>query len=103
MSGSTQATFGSIIAAIIGVINSLVWLLSGIALLIFMWGMVRLVSHGADQKAYKEGKQLVLWGIISLFVIFSLAGIIQAMCANLLSNANACGIPQPINRDNIPT
>ena len=98
MFGTTQSTFSTVVFGLVGVINLLTWLLSGIALLIFLWGVVRFISHGADKDAYKEGKQLMFWGILALFIIFSLTAILYMMCGALLGNSSYC-----INTANIPT
>ncbi len=94
MFGTTHSTFSSIIFGIVEVMNSLVWLLSGIAILIFFWGLVRYISNSSGPKGQQEGRQLIVWGLISLFIIFSLGGILKLMCISFLGNAN-CTNPKP--------
>lgn len=89
MFGSTGATFSSIIDSFVGnIVTPLTWLLSGIAMVVFLFGLVRYVMHGADSKAHQEAIQLIIWGLLGLFVIFSLGAILALMCTTLLGAGN---------------
>jgi len=47
------------------------------ALLIFLWGLMRFIFRvGGDEKAVTEGKNIMIWGVVSLFVMVSIWGII---------------------------
>ncbi|MEK7185719.1 MAG: pilin [Patescibacteria group bacterium] len=60
------------------VINTLLAILVALALLYFMWGLARMIFRVAgDEKAIEEGKRIMLWGIISLFVMVSVWGIVN--------------------------
>lgn len=50
-------------------------LLIGIGLLAFLWGLVKFIFAGAEAK--EEGKSLMIWGLVALFVMVSVWGIIQ--------------------------
>ncbi len=51
-------------------------LVFALALLYFFWGMGQFILKSGDSKLREEGKQRMIWGIIALFVIFSIFGII---------------------------
>lgn len=60
------------------VINTLLVILVALALLYFMWGLAKMIFRVAgDEKAIEEGKRIMLWGIISLFVMVSVWGIVN--------------------------
>ncbi|MBX4206553.1 hypothetical protein KW784_02085 [Candidatus Parcubacteria bacterium] len=46
-----------------------------LALLAFFYGLVKLIWGGAE--AVKEGKSLMLWGIVALFVMVSVWGLVR--------------------------
>ncbi|OHA94715.1 MAG: hypothetical protein A3C62_00100 [Candidatus Zambryskibacteria bacterium RIFCSPHIGHO2_02_FULL_39_16] len=49
----------------------------GFALLAFFWGLAKFIFRvGGDEKAVEEGKNLMIWGVIALFVMISIWGII---------------------------
>jgi hypothetical protein len=54
-----------------------------LSLTYFFWGMVQFISHSGDQKFREEGKNKMLWGVIALFVMFSVYGIIKFIGQNL--------------------
>ncbi len=52
-----------------------VWL----AFIYFFWGVGQFILHSDDQKAREEGKQKMIWGVIALFVIVAIMGILRAI------------------------
>ncbi len=57
-------------------INLTIPIVFGIALIFFFWGMAQFILHADDKDAREEGKQRMLWGIVALFVIVSIYGIL---------------------------
>ncbi|MEK7194352.1 MAG: hypothetical protein AAB660_01520 [Patescibacteria group bacterium] len=51
--------------------------LFSLATLIFVWGIVKFIAKSGDTKSHEEGKSLMIWGLISLFVMLSFVGIIR--------------------------
>ena len=45
-------------------------IVAAIALLAFFWGLVKFIAGAGNEDKRTEGKQVMLWGIISLFVLF---------------------------------
>lgn len=46
-----------------------------IALLVFFWGIVKMIMGGA--KGVEDGKQMMIWGLVALFVMVSVWGIVR--------------------------
>ena len=88
MLGSTSATFATVVAGILKTMNSLVWLLSGVAMAIFMWGMMLYIYNSSDSKQHKKGADFITWGIIALFIIFSLSGILKLACTSFFGDGS---------------
>lgn len=77
---SAQLTgLGQLITATGGLINPLIAILVGVALLVFFWGLVKFVFRlgGDGEKAVDDGKRVMKWGLIALFVMVSVWGIIE--------------------------
>ena len=87
MFGTTGATFSSVVASILGIFYLLEWLLSGMALIIFFVGLVKFIGSAGSTKSQKEGYVLMVWGLIALFVIFSIQGILWLMCGFVANGA----------------
>lgn len=68
-----------------------------LCLLYFFWGVTQYIRSGAGgDKAVEEGRKVMVWGIVGMFVAFSIWGIITFIQTEL-------GIPaiQNINKQNI--
>ena len=69
--------FKGLIYLFIDLINTALPVLSGMALLLFIWGLVKFLTKAGDVKSHEDGKALMKWGIIALFVMVSFMGIIK--------------------------
>ena len=58
-------------------------LMVGIALLVFLWGLVRFLAKGGDSKAVEDGRRLMIWGVVALFVMVSVWGLVGFIQRNL--------------------
>ncbi len=75
-------SFADVVAYVIGTINSIVVVLSGLALLLFLWGAFKYVyTAGA-----KKNRKAIIWSLIALFVLFSIWGILRLACTSLLGS-----------------
>ena len=53
-------------------------LFMAVALLVFLWGLARFIFKvGGDEKAVEEGRNIMIWGLLALFVMVSIWGIIS--------------------------
>ena len=55
----------------------------GLALLFFFYGIAKFVLHAGDEKKIEEGKNLMIYGTIAMFVLVSVYGIIKTIGGNL--------------------
>ena len=58
-------------------VNRATPILAGLALLVFFWGMVKFIFNAGDEEKRKQGKMVMGWGIIALFVVVSIWGIVR--------------------------
>lgn len=61
----------------------------GLALLYFFWGIATFILNAGDAKLREEGKQRMIWGVIAMFVLVSIFGIINYL--GILTGINPCG------------
>ena len=80
-------------------IGSLVTLVVGVAVLVFIWGLVVFISKSNDETGRAEGKQRMIWGIIAIFVMVSVWGIVILISDSFLgegsSTTNGNALPPP--------
>lgn len=51
-------------------------LLGAIAFLIFVWGVARFIKSAGSEKEIKDSKNLLIWGVVGLFILITIWGII---------------------------
>jgi hypothetical protein len=77
-------TFMDIVNIFIDLILMTIPVVASLALLVFFWGLVKFIWNvSGDEKAITEGKSLMIWGIIALFVLVSIWGILRFMSAEV--------------------
>ena len=50
-----------------------------LATVVFIWGIVKFIAAANDPKKAKEGKQLIMWGIIGLFMVVAMWGLVEVI------------------------
>ena len=61
------------------VIDSAVPVLVALALALFIWGLVVFIANSGSDNKRDEGKSRMVWGVIALFVIVSVWGIVEIL------------------------
>lgn len=75
---------GEFITAVGNLVERLIIVVAGLGLLAFMWGLARFIfAVGGDPKAVDNGKVLMKWGLVALFVMVSVWGIIHLIRAEI--------------------
>jgi len=62
------------------IINPIIYLLVGIATVVFLYGMVEFVAGADNDQKIAAGKRHIVWGLIGLFVALGVFGIIELIC-----------------------
>lgn len=81
----------SLIGAVAAIIGTLVPILVSLALVVFLWGLVKYLWGGGSKPDIEGAKKLMKWGLITLFVMVSVWGIIDLMQSAFGINKNAQG------------
>lgn len=75
---------------IVSVAGSALVALMGVALVVLLWGGVVFVQASGDEKGRAAGRSRMIWGIVGLFVLSTLWGIVQ-----ILQNITDTASPPP--------
>ncbi|MFH1608852.1 MAG: hypothetical protein ABH951_02425 [Patescibacteria group bacterium] len=59
--------------------KSVIPLIIGLAVVLFIWGVVQYVINTEDEAKKKKGKQFMIWGIIALTVMVSVWGLVSIL------------------------
>lgn len=64
-------------------------ILAALALLIFFWGLVKYIAKADDPKEKEAGKNTMIWGVVALFVMFSVFGLVRFLQSSFgITNQN---------------
>jgi hypothetical protein len=69
-------------------------LLGAIAFLVFAWGVARYIKSAGSEKEVKDSKNLLIWGVIGLFILIAIWGIIAFLQGEFGFGGGVFGIPQ---------
>jgi hypothetical protein len=72
----TRSSITGFLADVQAILNTLLPILVTIAVLAFFWGLAKFIFAAGDESAKAAGKNIMIWGIIALFIIVSIWGII---------------------------
>lgn len=84
--------FIGIVCFLMDYVNQIVIILAGLSLLVFVWGVAKFILSAGDEKKVTEGKILMFWGVIALFVMVSVWGIIQLFYSDVFGGN--IGVPK---------
>ncbi len=105
-----QPAFSSLftsLTSLIGIINNLVIpLIIGIAIVAFMYGLIKYVTSGADETARTEARNTIVTGIIVIVVMVSVYGLVRFVLntfgLDALNNQGITSIPRVPTLQNQP-
>src|SRR6185295_40902 len=72
-------TLGNVIAKIGGLIAQATPVVVALALLGFFWGLAIYIFNQSNEKKKGEGRNIMIWGILALFIMLSVFGIISVL------------------------
>ena len=78
-------------------INTLIPIVFALALLFFLWGLARYIFAAGNEEAKESGKRIMIWGIIALFIMASVWGIVAFLQDLFGVTETTIDIPQSPN------
>jgi cbb3-type cytochrome oxidase subunit 3 len=85
--------FAEFVCFLISIVQLLIPLLAALALLLFFYGIVVFIYKAGHGDELTNAKNTLFWGIIALFVMVSLWGIVSYLSGDLFGTTNI-GIPR---------
>ena len=87
--------FASFVGLVIKILSLLIPIVISLALLAFLWGITVFILNAGDAQKRSEGKQIMIWGIIALFVMLSVWGLVRLLQSTFqLQSSVAPPVPQ---------
>lgn len=80
---AVPVTFKFVVNVVIGLINTAIPFLIGVAFLLVVWGIFKYVAAGGDNEKIAEGRRVIIWGVLTLFIMLSFWGLVTVVCTSL--------------------
>jgi len=91
-------TLLNILALFNTILNALIGLFITLAIVVFFWGLIQYLWKTGPEEAHK-GISLMLWGVIAIFVMVSIWGIIRLLQSTFRVTSTEPVIPKTIQLD----
>ena len=63
------------------IIDPVIGLLFALATVFFLWGVIQyVIGSQGDETKLKKGRQVMVWGIVGMFIMASAWGIVKILC-----------------------
>ncbi len=85
----------NLVVSLRGIVDILIPLAFAIALLFFFWGLALYILNAGNEEKREQGKNIMIWGIVALFIMASIWGIVAFI-------GSALGIGQGQDIGNVP-
>jgi hypothetical protein len=86
--------FDTLFRQVYDVVDNLIPILIGIALLVFLWGLVTYIAKAGNEEARKQARKFIVWGIIIMFVIMTVWGLVALL--QYIFGIDDSGIAPPV-------
>lgn len=72
-------TFKGIFTNLTTIAKAIIPMLMVLATALFLWGVIKFIAHADNEDARSEGRWFMLWGIIGLFFMVAVWGIVNVL------------------------
>jgi hypothetical protein len=88
-SGVPKLSLEGVVMWLVGIMNQLVYVILGAALVMFLYGILKLsFIDGEKAEARAQARKFMVWGIVSLFVMVSVWGLVRILQFSLFGSGN---------------
>lgn len=84
----------SLVDEMIRIIEYVIPLLIAVAVVIFLYGVVKYITAGANEETRKEARNVMLYGIIGLFVMVAVWGLVNILIGTFHLDTNMPDVPE---------
>ncbi len=90
---SPDITISGIFQRLTEILNLVIPFLVLVATVVFIWGIVKYITAGSDEKRLGEARNIVIWGIIALAAMLAVWGLVYVLLNAVFGDAELPPIP----------
>ncbi len=80
------------------ILNPFIYLLFAIAMIVFIWGLVRFISQGGDEEARTIAKRHILYGLLGMFIMFSAFALVRLITGVFITGSYGGDVRNDLNQ-----
>ncbi|MDP3051994.1 MAG: hypothetical protein Q8N42_00640 [bacterium] len=62
-----------------GIVNPLIGIVFGIAVAVFIWGIIEFIWNADNEEKKTAGKNHIIWGLVGLLIMATVKGILEIL------------------------
>lgn len=70
-----ESDWEDILRTIRNIVDFAIPVIFAVGLVVFLWGLLKFLRAAADENAAEDGKRLIIWGVVIMFVMISVWGL----------------------------
>ncbi len=90
---TSPKTISELITMFINIVSTLIPFMGALAFFVFLIGVARYIKSSGSEKDTKDSKNLLIWGVVGMFILVTIWGIISFIKSELGFGADVV-IPQ---------
>ncbi|MDP2669316.1 MAG: hypothetical protein Q8P07_05850 [bacterium] len=90
------ATIQGILGTVSAILSQIIPILMILATVVFLWGVITYITAGGDEEKAKAGRGYIIWGLIGLFAMVAIWGLVLALVSTF--QVGNTGIPSSIGQ-----
>lgn len=89
----TTDTFRDLVGVFLDILNSVVALIVALAVVTFIWGVLKYITAGESEEKIREGRNYIIFGIIGIFVMVSVWGLVALLVNTFELDSSSLPVP----------
>lgn len=81
------------------IVGSIIPLLIGLAIVYFFWGVAKYIKNSDDESEREKARSYMVWGVIGLFVMISVWGLVGVLANTFGIRVTVPGLPNTPSTD----
>ncbi len=98
----TLTNISSVIIRITNILNLIIPFLVGLAVFLIIYGIFGYISNAADEEKRKEARDFIIWGVVGVFIMVSVWGLINILVNSFATNNSNAIVKNTYNTGVVP-
>ncbi|MSR78909.1 MAG: hypothetical protein EXS59_02065 [Candidatus Taylorbacteria bacterium] len=81
----------SLIRILQNIVDAVIPFIIGLGILVLIYGIFNFISSAGDEEARAGAKQLIIWGVIGIFVMVSVWGLVNILMGTFFKDGSTLG------------